>query len=175
MKRVFLVPVSLEHASFLQVLASDPAVQDTTRLPSPYPPNGAFDWISYILPRHASGMEYAFTIFAGSDIVGVTGFTDVDTEKSIAEFGYWIGRPFWGNGYATAAGSLALEFLFENTEIQKVVAPVLERNNASRRVLEKLGFEETSVKRTISEEHGEDDPAMEYSKTRQEWITNQHE
>ena len=60
--------------------------------------------------------------------------------KRSAEFGYWIGRPYWGQGYASAAGALALEMAFREWDMDYVFATSLVRNRASGRVLEKLGF-----------------------------------
>ena len=169
MSEVFLVPVSEEHAPWLQKLASDPAISDTTRLPSPYPDNGARQWIQYVVPRHAAGTEYAFSIFAGTEIVGVIGFTDLDGQNRSAEFGYWIGKPFWGRGLASEAGSRALRFIFEATDTACVTAMVLDRNLASRRVLGKLGFGETGVSWNEHPEHAPGEPARQYRLTRDQW------
>ena len=58
--------------------------------------------------------------------------------------GFWLGRDYWGNGYATEALSAVLENLTElETETKKLrplFALVHERNSPSIRVLEKCGF-----------------------------------
>lgn len=52
------------------------------------------------------------------------------------ELGYWIGRGFWGRGYATAALRLLLEEILE----RPMTAHVALDNVGSRRVLEHCGF-----------------------------------
>jgi RimJ/RimL family protein N-acetyltransferase len=52
------------------------------------------------------------------------------------EVGYWIGRPYWGRGIATAA---LIAFLAQVTT-RPLYAGVAKDNLASRRVLEKCGF-----------------------------------
>ena len=52
------------------------------------------------------------------------------------EVGYWIGRDFWGHGYATAG----LRLLLEEVTDRPIVAHVARDNIGSRRVLEHCGF-----------------------------------
>jgi [ribosomal protein S5]-alanine N-acetyltransferase len=59
----------------------------------------------------------------------------------VAEIGYWIGEPFWGKGYATAALRQMTETAFESLGFRRLIAPVLAPNIRSMRVLEKCGYE----------------------------------
>jgi len=54
------------------------------------------------------------------------------------ELGYWLGVPFWGNGYATEAAIAVVRYGFEQIELHRIFASHFEGNVASRRVLEKL-------------------------------------
>lgn len=135
---VRLEPVAPAHAAAMQALAADPAVLATTNLPSPYPPGAAAEWIGLSLLQRRLGLEYGFAIFAATTLVGSCALVAVT--RSGAEFGYWIGRPYWGRGYATAAGRLALDFARSALGLPRLRANCLETNTASRRVLEKLGF-----------------------------------
>ncbi len=67
------------------------------------------------------------------------------------EVGYWIGRPYWGRGYATQA---LAEFVVE-VEDRPLLAHVAEHNIGSIRVLEKCGFT------TVGTHHEEGDPITE--------------
>ena len=57
-----------------------------------------------------------------------------------AEIGYWVGRPHWGNGFATEAARALIDHAFETTRIAAVVASCRVINETSRRVLEKCGL-----------------------------------
>ena len=57
------------------------------------------------------------------------------------EIGYHIAKRYTGNGYATEAVKLFLEYLKTNTKIDKVYGVALADNKASRKVLNKCGFE----------------------------------
>jgi RimJ/RimL family protein N-acetyltransferase len=64
-----------------------------------------------------------------------------------AQFGYWLGEPFWGRGIMTAAGHAMLEHLLQDARFARLEAPVFDWNPASMRVLEKIGFVRETVKR----------------------------
>lgn len=56
------------------------------------------------------------------------------------EIGYHIAKVYTGNGYATEAVNLYVEYLKKNTDIKEIYGVALADNFASRRVLEKCGF-----------------------------------
>jgi len=136
-----LEPIRPEHADAVQRLARDPLVTATTNLPEPYPDGGAAWWIADLLPRQAAGQEHAFAMrVEEGDVAGVVGLADVQGRGGSAELGYWVGVPYWGRGYATAACVMAVDFAFGWLELAEVHAYPLRENAASRRVLEKAGF-----------------------------------
>lgn len=165
--------VSLEriapcHTEDVQRLASHPEVVATTNLPEPYPDDGAAQWIEYVMPRQEAGEEYAFAILNADDVfVGVSGLVDVKGE--MAELGFWIGRPYWNRGYATEAGRKTLRFAFEKLDLKLLFARPLERNTASRRVVEKLGFECKQVETHENPKWVEGDQVVRYEMDRRRW------
>ncbi len=56
------------------------------------------------------------------------------------EIGYWIGRPFWGNGYAPEAVRALLARVFTDLDADIVYAGCYDINSQSKRVIEKCGF-----------------------------------
>jgi RimJ/RimL family protein N-acetyltransferase len=72
-----------------------------------------------------------------------------------ARFGYWLGEPYWQRGITTAAVRATAEFIFANSEIVRLEAPVFEWNPASMRVLEKCGFARECVLRRSVEKDGQ--------------------
>ena len=108
----------------------------TARLPSPYTRNDAQEWVDG-LPGHPN--EHAFAI-CGETFMGVVGLT-YDPDHDRAELGYWLGRPHWGKGAATAAARLAIEYAFRDLNVRRVCAYCFAVNPASRRVMEKSGLQ----------------------------------
>ena len=54
--------------------------------------------------------------------------------------GYYLARPYWGRGLATEAARALIEFGFRELGLTRITAAVEVGNEASRHILEKLGF-----------------------------------
>lgn len=162
-------PVALEHAAAVQLLASDPAIGATSNVPSPYPPDGAETFIRATILKRARGEEYAFAVMRDVEVVGMCGLVALEADPKALELGYWIGKPFWGRGYATAAGRLLLQFGFDDLHIGRIVAWCLVSNPASRRVLEKLGFNYIGIRPHERSKWGPDEPLAHFELTVVEW------
>lgn len=84
----------------------------------------------------------------GERVIGGMGIHD-------AGLGYMLGRPYWGNGYATEIGSVLIEAYFDRfADQQSIAAEVIHDNPASMRVLAKLGFERTGPVRLACRARG---------------------
>lgn len=86
-----------------------------------------------------------------------------------AEIGYWVGKPYWNQGYATEAASAMLEYGFERIRLNKIVARHLVRNPSSGRVMEKLGM---SLEGTLAEDivkWGKYEDMRRYGIIRNDW------
>ena len=99
------------------------------------------------LRRYAEDMladrAYPFLIFRDQDGALVGGITLANVRRGIVQagtVGYWIGEPFAGRGYMTAALRLLLPTLFGELNLHRVEAACIPGNAASVRVLEKCGF-----------------------------------
>lgn len=158
MEQVHLEPVSLRHADVMQHYVEDPAIGATTNVPTPYPSDGAARFIERMIEQRALGHDYPFVINADRKFVGVIALHDVvDGEATL---GYWIGRPFWGKGYASSAARQIVDFGFRELHLKKIKSMCLVRNAESRRVLEKTGFRFT---------HEAPDPASKFAEEPFAW------
>ena len=140
-----LEPIDLEHALAVQALASDPAIGATSNVPWPYPPGEAVTFIRAAARHWRAGTDYVLAVTAEGRLVGVCSLLSVGGAPRSAELGYWIGRPYWGRGYATAAARRVVAFGFRDLGLALVRSSCLPENPASRRVLEKIGFRRTGV------------------------------
>jgi len=91
-----------------------------------------------------AGNAWPFFVFTdhGRTLVGAITLSNV--RRGVADtgtVGYWIGRPFAGRGLATAAVRALTGFAFKELNLHRVEAACVPHNTASRRVLEKAGFE----------------------------------
>lgn len=142
-RRLLLRVSQLSDASQIRQLANDRAIADTTmNIPHPYEEGMAEEWISETHTLSEEGTLAPFVIVLKEDdrVIGAISLKGIDHDHSHAELGYWIGRPFWNNGYATEAGKAILNFAFQELGLYRVHAHHLSRNPSSGRVLEKLGM-----------------------------------
>ncbi len=72
-------------------------------------------------------------------LIGAVGLR-IDDEDQRAELGYWIGKPYWGQGYCTEAAGAVIRFGFEQLGLNRIFAHHFARNPASGRVMQKLGM-----------------------------------
>jgi RimJ/RimL family protein N-acetyltransferase len=131
--------LSMEYEDVIQTLASDAAVAATTKLPHPYPTHAARDFIIWQIREREAGRSHVVVIRNRETVVGLCGLHNI-VEGYSGELGFWIGRPYWNQGYATFGADAVLRFAFLSIRLQSVYAKVLETNRSSRRVLEKLGL-----------------------------------
>jgi [ribosomal protein S5]-alanine N-acetyltransferase len=107
------------------------------RVPYPYTEDDACAFIVRTNHAIAAGTDYAFAILLRPDVfMGLCGIHP----GGDWEFGYWLGKPYWGSGYATEAGWRVVNFAFEELKAENVNAGWFHDNPASGRVLAKLGF-----------------------------------
>ena len=145
--RLLLRPMTLADAPRVQELAGDRAIADTTALiPHPYPEGAAEAWIATHPTAWAAGhgATFAVALRAGDLLVGAMGLV-IRRSQDSASLGYWIGKPFWGQGYATEAAAAVLDLAFGPLGLHRVEATHLTRNPASGRVMEKLGMRPEGV------------------------------
>lgn len=81
------------------------------------------------------------------DPVGSAFLLDIDFDGRKAELGYWIVPEEQGNGYATEAAQLCLIHGFDELGLHKIWARTVAENEASKRILEKLGFKQEGILR----------------------------
>ena len=133
-------PVITDAVRMSALLTDEDIVRMTCTIPYPYLPLAAEFWIIQHAANRRLGNSFGYAISqGGGEIMGVMDlFTNGDGDK---EIGYWIGRPYWGNGFITEAAQAVLDEGFRTFDVDYIDAGYFYDNPASGRVLEKLGFE----------------------------------
>ena len=86
-----------------------------------------------------------------------------------AEIGYWIGKPFWNNGYCTEAARAVVAYGFDVLGLERIFAHYLARNPASGRVLIKLGMQQEGLLRRHRRKFGRYEDLIVCGITKAEW------
>jgi [ribosomal protein S5]-alanine N-acetyltransferase len=140
--RLTLRPFELSDIPALLPLIGDRRVAATTlRIPHPYAESDARAFIAAAHDDLASGRELhvCLELREGHAVCGGAGLR-FEPDHRRAELGYWIGVPYWGNGYATEAASALVSYGFETLRLHRIHAGHVAENIASARVLQKIGM-----------------------------------
>ena len=133
----------IDDKSDLAMILNNPKVLNNLRdgLPYPYTENDAEDFIRAMLSADKDN-TFAFARTLDDKAIGSIGlFRQDNIHCKTAEMGYYIGEPYWGNGYMTNAIKQVCEYVFEKTDIIRIYAEPFAHNIASYRALEKAGFQ----------------------------------
>lgn len=129
-------------AKDLYQYASDPEVGPIAG----WPPHRSIDESRDVIRHVFSGREaYAICLKGDGRAIGaielkLNGHTDMTDRDDECEMGYWLGKPFWGQGFMPEAVKEMLRHAFEDLEMQKVWIGYYDGNTKSKRVQEKCGF-----------------------------------
>src|ERR1700693_3923900 len=136
-KRLALRAPRLGDAKTVATLANDRRIaENTARIPHPYKMSDAE---GFITGANKAGGEAVFLITLRDEtIVGACGGV---LQEETPQRGYWLGLPFWGKGYATEALHAVIDYAFTDLEHEALQAGARVTNPASRRGLEKCGFQ----------------------------------
>lgn len=170
--RLVLRPFRLDDAASVQQLAGEREVADaTSKIPHPYEDGMAEKWIATHEPafEEETLATFALTLRDSEELIGTCALT-LDRSLDEGELGYWIGKPFWNQGYATEASRAITAFGFDALGLNRVYARHLARNPSSGRVMEKIGMlqEGTTRQGTVMWDKYED--VVTYGILRDDWL-----
>ena len=112
------------------------------------------DWLTK-LHREEIGLRWIITLKDEDTCIGDVGFYDWEKKHSRAEIGYILGKQYWGKGIMTEAIKAALDYGFNEMNLNRIQALIDPRNNASKRVAEKHGFHYEGTFRDYEYEYGD--------------------
>ena len=109
----------------------------TLRIPHPYEEKHAREFLGSMAKEN----ELRLSIRQRSDgrLIGGIGLHPEMPHRH-AELGYWIGVPYWGNGYATEAAKAVVRYGFEQIKLNRIFAHHFKHNPASGKVLRNIGM-----------------------------------
>ena len=159
-RRLLLRPLRDSDAPELARLGGDWDVACmTARIPYPYSEELAREWMQSLAPD-----EFVRVIEHQGALIGAVGY--VAGPDASAEIGYWIGKPWWGQGFATEAASALVRHCFTVGRFKQLTCCHFEDNPGSRRVIKKLGFSAAGRCMAWSDARHAEFPALTYKLNR---------
>lgn len=153
-------------AELLSLIGTREVAATTLRIAHPYTEQDARDFLA--LAQEPGRIWLAVTLRSDGRQIGGIGLR-VDDQHQHAELGYWLGVPYWGQGYATEAAREMLRYGFEDLGLHRIFASHFSHNPASGRILVKLGMRYEGCQREHLRKWDEFVDSELYGILRQEW------
>jgi ribosomal-protein-alanine N-acetyltransferase len=170
--RLLLGGFALDDAAELQRLAGAREIADTTlAIPHPYHLEDALSWIRWLDSEEGArdSVNFAIRLLRQAQLIGSIGLRDIDPQHGQGELGFWIGKDWWGQGYAREAARAVIQFGFESLNLNRVCAHHMSRNAASGRVLLAAGMHQEGVLRQRVQKWGVYEDVVLYAVVRDDW------
>lgn len=141
-ENIFLRPFNQNDVNNIMEIMKDKEISEKTlNIPYPYHKSDAISWINTHQDKLSkdNGVIYAIIDYK-DNLIGAIELNNSVKFKGSAELGYWIGKAYWGKGYATKASKMIINYGFEEMNLNRIYAICLKSNIGSSRVMEKSGM-----------------------------------
>lgn len=141
--RIHLTEIrSTDCPAFVEYLNDPDIYRQTLRIPYPYGEKDARTFVAItdqVTAKHGHPIHFAIRDET-DQLIGGCGFDDL-VYGHRAELGYWLAKPYWGQGIMTEVVRSLCKLAEEEWKLVRITAHVFEFNEASARVLMKNGFQ----------------------------------
>ncbi len=162
---VLRAPHADDATAMARLLADRRIAINTARIPYPY---GIADAEQFITSVNRLDGEATFVVTLDAALIGICA---VEPREGGPEIGCWIGVSHWGQGYATEAVRALIDYTFADLAHETLQAGTRVSNPASRRVLEKCGFQWTGVRLSRIRAINSAAPTDRYRLDRRLWLS----
>lgn len=130
------------------------------------------DYLKFVIKKYKTGefLDWGIVLKSNGKLIGTCGFTSIDLDHSKGEIGYVINGAYRNNGYATEAVERVLKYAFEELELNRMEARVIEGNDASIALLEKCDMTREGLFRDEMYLKGEFKNIIHYAMLRGEYF-----
>ena len=148
--------VAADHGSVHRYAVDPKVTQYTERGPNREADTNVFLAHALAAQRRRPRKQFDLAVVLKQDgyLLGACGLHVTQPPRNEGYLGYWLGRPFWGNGYATETVKGLLTLGFQGLELHRIIAYCCPENVGSIRCLEKVGMRQEGRLRQHTWKHG---------------------
>ena len=134
------------------------------------------NYTKFLQKQYKDGLYYDWAVILkeNNKMIGTCGFTSITPEHLRAEIGYVLSPSYWGLGIAHEAASAVIRFGFEQMDLHRIEAKFMLGNDASERVMQKLGMQKEGIFRDYMFVKGSFRDICFYSLTAEEYFKNKY-
>ncbi|SIR02049.1 Protein N-acetyltransferase, RimJ/RimL family [Haladaptatus litoreus] len=167
-ERVELRTTEREDIDLLQQARSDPELRTSLMFILPQTREQVEEF--YENTVSVSNGDSNFIVCVDGEPIGEASLFDI--ERDHGTIAYWLDADYRGNGYATEAVSLLLDYAFDTRGLHRVVAKIGDFNDGSQALIERLGFTQEGRLRDHLFSQGKYRDVFFYGLLRDEWTSN---
>ncbi len=169
---ILRAPTLSDVAAMVSLANNKQIAENTASMPHPYGAKDAEAWIerSGALAKEKGHRSVVCLKSDEETLIGCAGWGNVPG-IDLPQVGYWIGEPNWNNGYATEAAHAMIDHAFTVGGLERVGCGCRVTNGASRRVIEKCGFQYEGLGMIHFRSHAGSLPILKYQMDRAAWAS----
>lgn len=134
-------PRAKDVSAFARLAADAEVAQMTACLQPPFGPVEAEDFVIGARRVNLAGEGLVLALAPGNDPAAFLGTVGVQARSAgTLSLGYWLGRPYWGQGLMREAIVAVLDMAFVLTDAREIEAPAPPTGSAAATVLTRAGF-----------------------------------
>ena len=133
-------PTAKDTPAILRLAGEREVAEMTARIPHPLARSDVDPFMLKLRSGNAAGTGLTLAITQRSAPAALIGLVGLTGDVAAPHLGYWLGRPWWGNGLMSEAAGALVHAYFAYAAGERLQASARPDNPASRRVLEKTGF-----------------------------------
>jgi RimJ/RimL family protein N-acetyltransferase len=154
-------------AELVPLIGTREVAATTLRIPYPYTEREASDFLARAGDSEDE-IRLAITLRADGRLCGGIGLR-LAPEHQHAELGYWLGVPYWGQGFGSEAARELMRYGFEDLNLHRIFASHFKGNSASGKILKKIGMRYEGCQRQHIRKWDQHIDSELYGILRQEW------
>ena len=141
-ERLILRPMRASDAADMYDYARRPSVTEYLTWDPHTSENMTREYLIYVGQRYRTGDFYDWAVICKEDarMIGTCGFTSFNCPADSGEIGYVLNPDYQGKGLATEAVQRVLRFGFEDLALHRIEAHFIQGNEASLRLMERVGM-----------------------------------
>ncbi|MDI7741076.1 GNAT family protein [Lysinibacillus fusiformis] len=173
-ERLILREIEERDAGSILDYLKDPEVMKYYGLEPFTSVNDALDeiaWYNSIL-KEQTGIRWGITIKGTDKVIGSCGFLNTVFTHYRTDIGFELSKEYWGEGIASEAMNAIIEYVFLQTDIQRIQALIEPLNMASQKMVERAGFIQEGLLRKYEYTCGKFDDLYMYGFLKEDYIAN---
>ena len=144
---ILRAPMLADMTALVAILNDYNVAKNLQKVPRPFTEALFRDALAHSDQERSDRSAYRFVVTRALDGAPIGMCSAERSEDNVWDFGYWYGKPYWRQGYATEAARPVMRFAFEDAGADTLIAGWFDDNPASGAVLHKLGFSITGIAR----------------------------